>query len=742
MNKIIVLLSFLLMGNFVFSQSEIKGNVLDKKNKESMVGVSVYIPELQRGTFTDKEGNYRLNNLPKGLFTIQFSYMGYKTQNREVKIGDKTITLNIMLMSTYIYTPEVIVTAMGYTSQHENAIKVESIKAQDLNHSATINIMNKLSEIPGLNMISQGPAISSPNIRGLSLSNVLVLNNGFRMNNYQFSEHHPYLISNYGISKVELIKGPASLLYGSDAVGGVINFIEEQPAAVGRIESDINTAYYSATNGYETNIGVKAHGKKYYWGIRTGMQEQGDFIQGNGHLVPNSRSNDRNVQLSTGMNTKLGDFSLKYSFKKSKIGLTTPQAILFVKDRGYNNEMWFQNLDYHQLSSKNRFYFNKVKLESNFSFQTNRRRIFGLEKYIVDMRLQNFDYEFKARYKPNNNYQQIVGIQGNYTQNILANAPIVVIPNYFQNDISVFTLLQKDFFSKLHLQAGIRYDYRKLYIPKINTGISNSYSHLDTTYQSINFTAGATYEINDQLFLRLNTASAFRTPNVAELTQDGVHETRYERGNIHLKSQQSHEADLGIHFHSTKFSYDLSLFYNQIGHYIYLAPTTDTASNGMFIFQYKQSNAKLYGFESGLNYVPSRHFNFKANYAFTKGIQDNGEYLPFIPQHKFQSSLNINFKDLPIWKHNYFEIGGLYAFQQKQVPSEEKTSAAYFLLNAGLGTTLKIGEQRFNLSIFANNLLNTTYVDHLSELKSIGYYDMGRNISIKLTIPLEGKYNL
>jgi iron complex outermembrane receptor protein len=158
----------------------------------------------------------------------------------------------------------------------------------------------------------------------------------------------------------------------------------------------------------------------------------------------------------------------------------------------------------------------------------------------------------------------------------------------------------------------------------------------------------------------------------------------------------------------------------------------------MEVFQYQQSNATLYGFETGLNYVPSKFIDTKVNYTYTEGIQKDGSYLPFIPQNRLNVSVNINFKDYGIFHKNYFEISGIYAFSQNHVPDEEETSPAYFLLNAGIGTSLHIGGQKFNIGIYANNLLDATYVDYLSELREMDFYQMGRNISLKLSIPLNG----
>ncbi|RLD40574.1 MAG: hypothetical protein DRI86_15050 [Bacteroidetes bacterium] len=741
MNKIILLFLFLIFSINSYSQGEIIGKITNKKTKESMVGVSVYIPELQKGIFSDENGKYSLESIPNGEFTIQYSYIGFQTTSKKININ-KPIKkkLDIQLASTYIYTPEVVISALGYSSQHDNAIKVEIISAKSLDNSANTNIMDNLELIPGIQMIKNGPGISSPNIRGLSLTNILVLNNGFRMNNYQFSENHPYLISNYGIDKVEVIKGPASLLYGSDAIGGVINFISEKPAPVGKYEADINAGYFSNTKGFETNIGVKAHGKKIYWGIRAGTQQNTDYLQANGEAVPNSRNNDRGIQLNIGANNKNGVFDIRYNYKENKIGLTTPIAKMLVKDRSYNNEMWFQELSYHQISSKNKIFLKNLKLESNFSFQTNHRKLFGTKDYVVDMQLQSFDYEFKAIQENKIVDRLIVGIQGNYTQNQNNGAPVMIIPNYYQNDFSVFSLIQQSFGKNLNFQAGIRYDFRNVKIPNINDDLNNNIIHFDTIYNNINFTIGATYHISDKFFLRANFASAYRTPNVAELSQDGIHGTRYEKGNINLVPQKSYEGDFGMHYHDRKLSLDASVFYNNINNYIFLTPTTDSSAGGFQIYQYQQTNSTLYGLEAGLNYVPIRMLDLKVNYSYTIGKKADGEYLPFIPQNKIHGIIKLKFKDYKVLTKSFAELKLDYAFAQNNVASSETYTSNYFLLNCGLGTIFNIGNQDYSLSIFVNNLLNTEYYDHLSQLKSIGYYNMGRNIGIKLRIPLGGNY--
>ncbi len=727
------------------SQNTIRGVIINKETSEAITGAAVYFPELEKGTYTDKDGKFEINNLPKGDFTIKISYIGFKTFIEKVLLKtNSSIELNVKLQTINYEANAAIITAAGYTSQHHYAIQIESVDAKGIANNGDLNIMDKMDKVPGVSMISRGPGISTPNIRGLSLSNVLVLSDGFRINNYQFSENHPYLVSNYGISKVEIIKGPASLLYGSDAVGGAINFIGEKSAPIGTLQADVNTDYFSNTNGYQTNVGVKAHGKNIFWGVRAGMQQHQDYKDGGGNIVKNSRFNDKNISLNTGINNKYGTFKFSYIYKTSKIGLVNGASKLLVKDNDYTNDYFYQHLDFHMLKSQNKIYLGKTKLAVNLSYQNNRRRLFEDDEYHVDMTLQTINYEVKASRSLNANSKNddskiIFGFQGAYTENKLGDAHEEIVPNYYQNDASLFALLQKDIGKKLHFQLGGRYDYRNINVPSYSNIEYSGLSSIDTNYNNVSYTLGSTYEINHSLFLRLNLASAFRTANIAELTQDGGHGVRYERGNPNLKSQKSNEIDLGLHYHISNFSMDIAGFYNIIDNYIFLSPSSDTTDSGQQIFKYGQTNSTLYGFEAGFTYVPVKTIELRANYSFTKGVQESGEYLPFIPQNKINANVKYKFINRKHIKNSFVELSGTYAFSKDDISPDEVNSNSYFVLNANASTEIVINKQKIRIGIYATNILDTKYMDHLSIIRDQGYYNMGRNIGLKLTIPIETK---
>ena len=249
----------------IYAQSvvDISGTVLDETNSP-LPGVNIYIPEIQAGVTTGIHGEYLLPGLRAGIYTIQFSFMGYQTHIQELTIEEEGLVVDVHLHPTVFQSQDVVITGGRPSSQHENAIKIETISVSSIRSSGSPSLMKSIAQIPGVDMIGMGNAVTTPVIRGLSTSNILVLDNGIRLENYQFSENHPYIIDEFGIDQVEVIKGPASLLYGSDAIGGVMNFVKEKPANVGSVSGDANLQYHSNTNGYTTNLGLKGTGKKFF----------------------------------------------------------------------------------------------------------------------------------------------------------------------------------------------------------------------------------------------------------------------------------------------------------------------------------------------------------------------------------------------------------------------------------------------------------------------------------------------
>jgi iron complex outermembrane recepter protein len=743
MIKLIIYIVLIIVNSPILSaQNSIKGTIADSENGEKLVGVNIYIPELHKGTVTNINGYYQINGIPNGNFKVQYSFIGYESIIETVNFKDSDIEIDLKLESAAIAAQEVIVTGGRTSTQHENAIKIDQIKSSTLENSTETNLMLKLASVPGIDAITKGNGIASPVIRGLSTSNIVLLNNGVRIENFQFSENHPYMIDESDVSSIEIIKGPASLLYGSDAVGGVLNFIKSPPAPVNTIQGNFRTEYNSNYQGSSNSFGLKTSGEDVFGGFSANYSTSKDFRDGSGVIVPNSRNTSYSLIANAGLRIKQGLLKLSYDYNKLTPGLTIPASIDIISSNEYKNEIWYQNLDNHLLSSNNTFFFNRLKLNVDLSYQFNHRRLQGSEltpSYtMVDMGLQNATYQLKSKYNFSDKSNIILAFQGYIQTNRNADAPEHVLPDYTSNNNSLAVLWQVNLEQKSFYQFGFRYDNKWLDVPEQFTS-NNEIDRTDgfsKTYNNVSFSAGLTRIITNSLLLRANIASAYRTPSIAELSQDGVHANRHEQGNKDLNPQRNLESDISLHYHSNNLKIEFAGFYNRIFDYIFLSPTLDTTICGLDIYRYEQSNASIYGIEGEFEWKPLSFLYLQTGYAHLIAIQDNNDYLPFIPQDKITSKLVYTKRRKGLMKEINIALNPMFAFKQNKPNKFETIAESYFLFNTSIQTIFQYKKQVLKLGLYINNLFDSAYFDHLSTLKELGYYNMGRNISLKLNIPI------
>jgi iron complex outermembrane receptor protein len=741
--RLIFAFLFFISWNITNAQSHLQGKV-NSLDSRPLPGANIFIHELNRGTVADQHGMYLLSNIPNGKFRVQYSYLGYTTEVKTIFFNGSAVKMDIILNETSIETREIVISGGYNATQHENAVNIDILNLNTNTSIVSPNTAELLTKIPGVSMISKGPGVSKPVIRGLSMDNVLVLNNGVRNENYQYSDHHPLGIDEYGIRDVEIIKGPASLLYGSDAIGGVVNFIREHPAPVGQIMGDFHLQLFSNTLGLSTSLGLKGASKSFFGGVRFGTKTNADFLEGGGNFVPNSRFNTSSFKVDGGYSGKKGVFKLFYEYSKQNLGLTEEEAVIEITDRGRENEIWYQQFNNHLISSQNKIFLNKIKIDLNAAFQSVELVHYaGIDEVEIDMRLSTLTYEAKIYFPSTEKSEYILGFQGfNQENKNIPGAAEILLPDANTNNYGFFTLLQYYFFHGLKVQAGLRYDNRLVSTMQVSLpGDSDFREALDKKYGSFSGSVGATYELAERLFFRANFAAAYRTPNIAELTSNGMHEARYELGNSGLVSQNAYETDVSIHYHVKNLTIDLAGYYNIIDHYIYISPTSDTTFDGKEIYKYTQDDATLIGGEAGIHLHPEKikWLHIEAAFSSVTAKQSKGDYLPFIPAKKLTCELK--FEKEKIWKlkGGFFRINSTTAFNQEQPAPEEEATDGYTLVDAGIGTTIPVGRQELLLQLSVNNLFDKKYTDHLSTLKEVGFFDPGRNIALSVSIPFTVK---
>ncbi len=726
-----ILLAILLCVSILFAQHSISGVVQSSKTGKTIPYVNVFLPEQGKGCMTDEDGHFKLSDIPQGKIKIEFSYIGFASQVFSLQLTEDKANLNVKLKPVVLKSPEIIVSGGSYSSQHENAINIETLKPNEIAQSGTPSFTEAISSIAGVDMIAKGSGVGKPVIRGLSMTNILMLNNGVKLENFQFSENHPFLIDEFGIDHIEIIKGPASLLYGSDAVGGVINVVKEKPAPVGKIVGDYNLQTHSNTMGLVSNLGLKGSGESIYWTLRGGIKSHKDYIDGTNNYIPNTRFNTASFKASTGLHNSFGLFRIYYDYNRDKLGMSVPDVLSLIAENDRINEFWYQDLSNHVISTRNTLFLNNYKVDINAAYQMNNRRLQTSNSTpafeLVDMDLNTLSYELKTHLPSSLASEYTVGIQGTYKTNRNHEAPNHVLPDANVSDISAFALMRYGNEEKFHLQTGLRYDHRDVY--------AETATVIDTNYGNVSASLGATYQLSSSLLLRGNIATAYRTPNLAEMTQNGMHGNRYEIGNIDLKSQRSYETDINAHFHSGWLMVDASAYYHLINNYIYMAPTADTTTGGIDIYQYEQTDASIFGTEFNLAITPWEWLIAEFAYTYTLGQQTDGMYLPFIPQNKLKFDIGLQRSDILFFNKVYVNIGGTYAARQDKPARFETETNPYFVVNAKVGGDIIIKGQPITVSIQANNILNEYYIDHLSTLKGLGYGNLGRNFSFSLILP-------
>jgi iron complex outermembrane receptor protein len=731
---------------FITEAQVVKGKITDGETKESIPGVNVYLPELKKGVVTDVNGNYNLNFARKGSYKLQISYIGYDIILKTITVNQDTLELDFELQQSVIETKEFVVSSVYHSSQDENPVDVIQFDSKQIQQSTAPTLMASLTSVAGVNMISTGTNIGKPVIRGLSYNRVLIFSEGIPIDNQQFGDEHGLGLSEIGIDKVEIIKGPSSLLYGADAMGGVLHFVEERPANINTIVGDFGTKYFSNTAGYTSNLGLKGTTQNFRFKLRGGFSSHGDYKQGTGDRVTNTRYTESAIKASVGLMKKWWSGDVNYSFLQSSIGI--PEEI---GDQNKSRTLLepFQVITNHIVSSQNTFYIKKSHVKLNLGYLINKRQEFeggGLtqafyhdvqDSAALDMLLQTVNYDVKWHLPRFKNIEIIVGSQGKYQMNENRGEENL-IPDATVQQIGGFAMVKytKNKFSTI---SGLRYDIKKIDGKVMgeygDEGYKRAFKHY---YESINGSIGFTYKWTDKYLTRINIASGFRAPNLAELSSNGVHEGtfRYEVGNLQLKTEQNIEIDLGIEYVNDHVSFAFSVFNNSINNYIFLTPTDSLIENSQ-VFTYSQTNANLYGFETTIDiHFHSMHWlHFETQYAFIKGEKTDGTALPRIPANNLLNTLKAELKDIKFIKKPFVSIAANTIFAQNNLAEFETTTPAYLLLNAKIGGTILLGKQKLMLNIGVTNLLNRSYYNHLSRLKPDGIYNMGRNIVLNLKIP-------
>ena len=628
---------------------------------------------------------------------------------------------------------EVIVSTAFNKIQSQNVMKVEHSTIKELQQKGTATLIEGLATIPGVSQVSTGTSIGKPVIRGLSGNRVLVYSQGVRIENQQFGDEHGLGLNDSGIESVEVIKGPASLLYGSDALGGVLYFNPEKFAEANTFKTNFSQKIFSNTLGSNSSLGLKTSTNNWKFLVRGGYDIHSDYKVANGDRVTNTRYNESDFKTGIGYSNSKFSSVLRYNFNTLDLGI--PENGIDEQSISKKTAFPSQAIATNLLSLNNLFFFKNSKLDVNLGYIDNdRSELEDGNIAVLHMKLKTFNYDAKYHLPKLGKIESLFGIQG-MKQTNKNSGEEYLIPDATTNDFGVFGTGIYEWKTNV-IQAGIRFDNRK--ITTVSNGIIGEegyFKALDKSFNSINASLGYKTNLANDFILRANLASGFRAPNLAELTSNGVHEgtNRYEVGNADLKTEQNIQTDLNLEYKNSHFEFFANAFYNHINHYIYTSPTGEVMDTNS-VYDYIQNNAKLFGGEIGLHFHPHPldWLHLESSFETVTGKKQNGDYLPLIPANNWSNTIRTEFK-IKNWLDEGFAILNISStLNQNNVSGFETKSNGYTLFNLGFGGKVKIGKTAFDVNLNGNNLLNKSYIAHLSRLKTDGIPNIGRNIVLGL----------
>ena len=615
--------------------------------------------------------------------------------------------------------------------------EVVALTNTEMKEKGAQTVSEALSSIPGVSQITTG-AISKPVIRGLYGDRIQINVAGLKLEDQQWEDEHGLGLSDVGVERIELIKGPASLMFGSGAMGGVVNIVEEDLPESGTTKQNLNFKLFSNTYGAGLDYGFKKSGKNTFL-LRAGIESHADYSDGSGNRIPNTRFALYNLNLGYIIQREHFKSENRLLASFNEFGFIADSADLHEDENEPRLSREFEEAHHTVLfllfSSKNSIHLNEsTELNVTMGIQNNlRQQQERSDEVDLSLLLNTFSLNTSLRKQLNNNWTITNGIAGMFQTNTNY-ASRIIVPDAFIAEGSAFSYVNRRQQSGRvngNFEAGLRYDHRQIITHQTGSQVSPAIelAPFSKGFNNINGSLGESLNFKN-LLIKFDLSSGFRTGNLAELSANGLHEgtPNWYLGNRNMKVEQCLNADISASWQNKWLSLRGSVFSNRFYNFIYQRPTNDELF-GFNLFRYEQTNATLQGFEAGASIENKKYFSLSLDYSYLDAHRDDGTWLPFSPANRFLFDSKYFLPLRSSKYHNAFISFGINSVQkQDHTDAYEIPSPGYWLINAGAGMSFK----SVRLLLTCRNLTDQKYYDFLSRLKYYGLNDMGRNIVLNV----------
>ncbi len=668
----------------------------------------------------------------------------------------------------------------GDTKLKHATAPVSIVSPKVLQATASTNTIDAIAHQPGVSQLTTGGSISKPIIRGLGYNRVVVMSEGVRQEGQQWGDEHGVEVDGNSVNSIEILKGPASLMYGSDAMAGVVILHQQPTLAEGEMKANVSSEYQTNNGLFGYHLQVAGNQKGFVWDAGWSQKMAHAYKNKYDGYVPGSQFREQAGRLMLGVNKAWGHSRLTgtfYHLTPSIIeGERDPETGELVNSSvsptSYSKSLSFQQVKHYKVVWDNSLNISSGYLKAIIGYQQNRRQEYeeSADDYSLYFKLHTLTYDLRYISNEWNGWKLSTGIGGMY-QKSGNEGEEYLIPDYRLFDFGLYATATKTLSDRWTLNGGVRYDHRYLHGYELMEDGEQRFMDFTRHFNGVTGSIGAVFNVNDNLNVKLNVARGFRTPNMSELASNGVHEgsIRYELGNQQLKAEYSLQADLGVDFTSRYVSAQLALFANRIDNYIFTHRLAEEIEEGYLTYAYTQGDARLLGFEVGVDFHPVHSVHFSNTFSYVDAqlmhADADTKYLPFTPAPKWSSELKweLSHHSHPTVGHHhttdtahrsllnnlYIAVGLDCYLKQTHIyraDATETETPGYALLSLSAGTDIQLhGNKVAELYVTADNLLDKAYQNHLSRLKYAdlntvtgrsGVYNMGRNITFKVVVPI------
>jgi iron complex outermembrane receptor protein len=724
---------------------DLSGTVKDPEGN-ALAGARVVITETNRTTSTDAEGHYHFTDLPSGTWNVAYAMVGYAPQVRRITITDRSVSLDVALKPSVLELPPLQVTSTSIaTTALESPQPASVLTDADLQSAQRASLGETLEGVAGVHNLSTGTGVGKPVIRGLSSNRVLILDNGQRLENQQWGDEHGPNIETSNADRIEVIRGPASVLYGSDALGGVINVVENPlPDALGRSPfARGSVAFRYGSNNREPDGAAMLEGASGGLGYRLeGSGRTSTDVRTPDYVLWNSANRAVGGSGTLGYRGGWGSVAGTVAVRDERVELTDEDPLATP----------LQKVGTARARVTAQLPVGASHLDLQTGWERNRRREFedagaeAADEVATGLLATTWTADARLHHPEVGPFTGSVGVSGLHN-GFEKFGEETLIPENRTTNLGVYAFEQASV-GRFKLSGGLRYDWREMDVDADDV--------LGTVAQTRSWSSlvgnlGALYRLSEPAALVLNVGRGFRAPNAFELFANGVHEgtLAFERGNPDLDTETSLNTDLALRIQGNRVAMEVGGFVNLIDNYIYTVPVPGLIDpeSGLQVFDVTQGSARLTGLELSLQYHPTSalHLEGTADYVYGQNTTTDA---PLAAMPPFRATYRVRYEapDAATWAlAPYVWIGGeTNATQTRLDPAEAEfyaqafegagfTPKGYTLVNIGAGITLSAGPTPLQLDLQVRNLFDTAYSPQLSRIKTNAPQPgMGRTLQIAL----------